>query len=204
VLVRCSVATCTSSDLHIIDVQVATLHLTSTSVPVLTELFVQNVAPEAGCDLRVVLPKLRDVKIFFLEVEDDAPIRDMLAAATALVRYHSYKLWGADELHFASNSLESVVVRRTDCLSTLTVWSPVLKELTVQGCYGGFGGGVNVSILDEHPLKASMPGGAGSALSTGIKVSVMNSNLEARSLSRLCESPRVAQVEGIDDGERMW
>jgi hypothetical protein len=197
--------------LHIIDVCVATLHLTSTSVPALTELFVQNIGPlEADCDLSIVLPKLQDAKIFYLDVEDDAPIRDMLAAATTLVRFHSYKLRGADELEFASNSLESVVVHRTDCLSTLSVWSPVLKELTVQGCFGGFSDGAEVSILDEHPLKMSMPGGAGSALSTGIEVSVLNSRLEARSLSRLCENPRVSQVKGLDDddgahdGTHMW
>jgi hypothetical protein len=79
----------------------------------------------------------------------------MLQAAAALLSIESYKLnvYG-DTLTFASNSLKSFRMKRSDCLERIAVWSPRLETLFLLGMYNLRE--VNVLSKSEHPLGAEL------------------------------------------------
>ena len=125
--------------LQLVDVPFKEVRLTQALTPNVKNLRMQNIGDE--CDLEVVLPKLRDVTIHFYRpdsgLDDDggSPVIDaMLAAATKLRTFDSYKLW-LGSLSFASNSLKSIDLHRSDSLGRLKIWAPNLESLGLQACY---------------------------------------------------------------------
>ncbi|KAG1667361.1 hypothetical protein FOA52_001421 [Chlamydomonas sp. UWO 241] len=126
--------------------------LNATLTPRLRSLTMKNV-PES-CDLEVVLTSLRDVSIQFWG-GDPQVLDDVLAAATKLQTFDSYKLWSNSELTFASNKLESIDLHRADCLQSIRIWAPSLAHLSVQACYSL----EDIEFLRTHELAASLPAG---------------------------------------------
>jgi hypothetical protein len=56
-------------------------------------------------------------------------------------------------LSFAGNSLESVVIHRSDGLESLKIWAPNLQNLVLQACYA-------LTVLDflvSHPMESLLP-----------------------------------------------
>ena len=129
------------------------LHLTKELTPNLVDLEIRNL-PES-CDFKVLLPTLKRLRIEYYHPERDAlPINEMLAAATGLEQFGSYKLWVSDELRFASNHLRRLRIYRSDCLSSVSIWAPNLDQLYLQCCWDL----ENVKLLTSHPtLSQDLP-----------------------------------------------
>ena len=77
----------------------------------------QNVPNE--CELRLELPALREVSIHFLGECDEA-VNEMLARATQLERFDSYKLW-VRALHFLAPHPTLAVTLTLTLALTLTL-----------------------------------------------------------------------------------
>ena len=105
---------------------------------------------------KVLLPSLKRLRIEHYAPDDDVrPINEMLAAATGLEQFGSYKLWVDEELRFASNHLKRIRIYRSDCLSSLSIWAPNLEHLNLQCCWDL----ENVKLLTSHPtLSRDLPG----------------------------------------------
>ena len=140
--------------LQLLDVHFTRIHLTPETTPQLRSLQLQNV-PDS-CDLRVVLPELRSVTIHFWGA-DDKPhvVDDMLAAATKLEAFESYKLWANAQLTFASPALRSLSILRSDSLESVSIWAPNLTTLRLHGCFSL----ERIEFPRTHPLAATLPAG---------------------------------------------
>lgn len=149
--------------------------LTEATTPQLRSLQLQNV-PES-CDLVIRCPELRDVSLHYWRA-DEKPhvVADMLAAATKLETFDSYKLWSNGALRFASNELTSIDLHRTDSLQALSIWAPKLTHLGLQACYSLD----KLEFLTEHPLAAQLP--AGFACAAPLRVVTENANLGPEAL----------------------
>ena len=78
----------------------------------------------------------------------------MLAAATGLEQFGSYKLGVTDELRFAGNHLRRIRIYRTDGMSSVSIWAPNLDHLYLQSCFFLR----NVKLLTSHPtLSRDLP-----------------------------------------------
>jgi len=146
--------------LQLEDVPFSKVHLTEALTPNVKKLSMQNVSDD--CDLQVVLPKLREVSVHYFTPVDtqrtpegwrrSLAIDGMLEAATKLRSFDSYKL-NVGCLSFASNSLKSVSLHRSDCLEYLKIWAPNLVTLGLQACYSL----ESIAFLDVHPMQAQLP-----------------------------------------------
>ena len=149
---------------------------------------------------------LKEIRIWYMEASL-ASINTMLAKATRLVTFDSYKLWivggpsifrgGFDPrrdtpLRFASNDLKSLRLHRSDTLCGLEVWAPRLERLNLQACYDlDF-----VKVLADHPLRAALPDGTAFSRFT---VRLVNASQEA--IPMLLATGR---VDGFDPDEQEW
>ena len=168
------------TELQLVDVSFTKIILNEELTPSIRSLRLQNVPDE--CELVLELPQLKDVSIHFLE--DDEAVNRMLARATALEKFDSYKLW-VHELHFASNHLADVDLHRSDGLHTLTIYAPNLRNLGLQGCFGL----ENLVFRPDHPtLSASLPS---DHHLPPLEVNTVNANLGPRALKALREHPSV-------------
>lgn len=169
--------------LKIIDMHIKTLHLTEDLTPRLTDLELRNVPSD--CDFKVIVPTLKNVSIQFLTPDGEAAvINDMLAAATRLEKFDSYKLWVGEELRFASNMLEIIDLHRSDGLEALSIWAPNLQHLGLQACYCM----EKITVLKEHPkLSKELPVGH---IPTTFTVNTLNANISKAARRVLKKSGR--------------
>jgi hypothetical protein len=181
-------------ELSIDSVLMKKLVLTKELTPLLKKLTLVNVGDIEKCDFRVTVPLLQDIKIHFLDDNSTKRINNMLAAAKNLVSFDSYKLqvYG-DALKFASNDLESISIRRSDCLGAIQVWAPRLQQLGVVSCYDMR----KIDILNDHALSSELPSGAPMSAMSRFCVDVTNCCENKVLASRLRANPRVAQI--VDD-----
>ena len=116
--------------LQLVDVLFSEIVLDETTTPNLEEVFLQNVPDE--CKMKILLPKLKFFSIHYYDAQVDYSwIHSMLACATKLEHFDSYKL-RVDELKFASNNLNKIILRRAECLESLVIYGPKLRELSLQ------------------------------------------------------------------------
>lgn len=167
------------TELQLVDVCFDKIVLNEALTPLLQHLRMQNVPNE--CDLTVEAPRLKSVSIHFLGDCDDV-INTMLAHATELESFDSYKLW-VHELHFASNNLASVDLHRSDALDTLTLYAPNLVSLGLQACYGL----ETLTFRASHPtLSSLLPAGH---TPPPLEVNTTNANLGRAARKALREHP---------------
>ena len=167
------------TELQLVDVCFNKIVLNEALTPSLQHLRMQNVPNE--CDLTIEAPRLTSVSIHFLGDCDDV-INSMLAHATELESFDSYKLW-VSELHFASNDLVSVDLHRSDGLDTLTLYAPNLTSLDLQACYGL----ETLAFQTRHPtLSPLLPPGH---TPPPLEVNTANANLGRAARKALREHP---------------
>jgi len=182
-------------ELKIDAVLMSKLVLTPELTPLLEKLTLINLGDINNCDFRVTAPLLRSITIHFMDVESTEPINCMLAAVKNLRTFESYKLWSSvGALKFASNNLEKIVVRRSDCLRDIEVWAPRLKELNISGSFDI----TKVNILADHPLRAELP--SESEPFSKFSVDVTNCCENVALVRVLRANPRVATI--IDESDR--
>ncbi|KAL7440620.1 hypothetical protein ACHAXM_007383 [Skeletonema potamos] len=169
--------------LKLIDCCFSKVNLNNQLTPLVEELFMQNIPDE--CEVTVQLPHLKEMTLHYYSGEDGTWINDMLATATKLERFDSYKLrsFNTPELHFAGNDLRYIRLHRAECLESLSVYAPKLEELSLQACYGLRG---YLTILETHP-NFTRPQGAPST----IFVNGTNACLSPSILRTLQNNPRV-------------
>jgi hypothetical protein len=130
--------------LHLLDVPFERITLNNELTPNLSILKLKNV-PDGShvlkpCNLEVQCNKLSVFSILYWKGEARI-INKMLAAATKLRFFDSYKLWiiaaaediandcidiSKGNLAFASNQLQSIDLHRADSLPSLSIWAPNL------------------------------------------------------------------------------
>ena len=120
--------------LRVEDVHIIKLHLTAELTPKLVDLELSNVPPD--CDFNVVVPTLKSISIQYYSPDQEVfPINNMLAAATNLERFDSYKLSVFGELIFAGNNLRIIILQRSDGLRSVKIWAPNLEHLSLEACH---------------------------------------------------------------------
>ena len=125
------------------------LHLTAKLTPNLADVELRSL-PD-NCDFRVVLPTLKRFSVEHFAPGhpdgDTGSINAMLAAATKLEVFDTYKLRAVTQLKFASNNLRYISLHRSESLKVLSIWAPNLKQLDLRGCYSLD----RIAILTSHP-----------------------------------------------------
>ena len=170
----------------------AKLHLAANLTPNLLNLEVHNV-PET-CEFSVVVPTLKTVEIrrFSPPDHDSRAINDMLAAATELETFRSFRLIVKEGLSFASNDLKSIELHQSEVLSGISLWAPNLEELNLRGCYSI----KNVHILKSHILAEKLPAGH---QPTTIRVNTANANIISTAIQPYIYSGRCLIEDSIPD-----
>ena len=165
------------------DMTLVELRLTADLTPKLVELEVRNI-PQT-CKFHVVVPTLKKIWIHHYTPPEHSSgcINDMLAAATALETFETYKLWVSEELRFASNHLKSIELYRSDGLSGISLWAPNLEKLVLRACFSI----KNIEILKSHQLAEELPEGHEP---TTIRVNTANANISPRAMNALKKSGR--------------
>lgn len=169
--------------LRIMDMTLVELRLTADLTPKLVELEVRNI-PQT-CKFHVVVPTLKKIWIHHYTPPEHSSgcINDMLAAATALETFETYKLWVSEELRFASNHLKSIELYRSDGLSGISLWAPNLEKLVLRACFSI----KNIEIVKSHQLAEELPEGHEP---TTIRVNTANANISPRAMNALKKSGR--------------
>ena len=158
------------------------LHLTADLVPKLANLELRNI-PE-NCKFHVIVPTLKNIWIHhYGGAHIHGKINDMLAAATELETFETYKLWVHQELRFAGNHLKKIDLHRSDGMPGISFWAPNLEKLRLQGCFQIR----NIEILKSHPLAEKLP--KGHELTT-FRVNTLNANIGRRAMKALKKSGR--------------
>jgi hypothetical protein len=184
-------------ELKIDAILMSKLVLTSELTPLLEKLTLINLGDIDHCDFRVTAPLLRSITIHFMDVRSTEPINCMLAAAKNLRSFESYKLWSSvGSLKFTGNYLEKIVVRRSDCLRAIEVWSPRLTELNISASFDL----TEVNILADHPLRAELTSDDAELPLSKFSVDVTNCCNNMALTSVLRANPRVARI--IDETDR--
>jgi len=152
-------------------VHITKLHLTAELTPKLEDLELTGVPPD--CDFNVVVPTLKSISIrYYTPDQETLPINNMLAAATNLERFDSYKLWVCGELFFAGNHLRVINLQRSDGLRSVKIWAPNLEHLGLGYCHEMS----RVKILKKHrSLDKELP--------EGHKPSTFTANVDCTSIS---------------------
>ena len=169
------------------------LRLTADLTPKLVNLELSNVPEE--CKFHVVVPTLKNIWIHHFRGQDNdlaERINNMLAAATELETFETYKLWVSGELHFASNHLKTIDLHRSDGLPGISFWAPNLEKLRLQACFSIW----NIEVLKSHPLAETLPEGHEP---TKFRVNTLNANIGAKAMKALKKSKRCI-IEDEDEG----
>jgi hypothetical protein len=176
--------------IKLIDVAFDKVNLNPELTPLVEDVFFQNIPDD--CDLTVLLPELKQFSMHYYGPSDDEQwIHDMLRTAKKLESFDSYKLRVGPSLSFASNDLISIDLHRAECLRSLTLYAPKLRELRLQACYGLDG---HLRILDSHPDFERPPGQPSSFF-----VNTTNACV-SRSIAQTIEShPRAQQWDEEDE-----
>ena len=158
------------------------LHLTADLTPNLVDLELRNIPKE--CKFHVVVPTLKNIWIHHYGGEHiSGRINDMLAAATELEKFETYKLWVSEELRFAGNHLKTIDLWRSDGLPGISLWAPNLETLRLQACYAI----KNIEMLESHQLAEMLPEGHEP---TKIRVNTVNANISRKAMKALKRSGR--------------
>ena len=160
------------------------LVLTAELTPKLQKLTLKNLGDINACDFRVTAPLLKDIEIQYMDTSSSAPINAMLAACTRLEKFYSHKLQVFQPIHFASTELKSLSIRRSDCLSKLSVYAPRLEKLELIACYDL----ESVKILNSHRLSSQLQPGT---VPTIFTVNLENSLCSNRLMTYFQQHPRV-------------
>lgn len=140
-------------------------------------------------------PELREASLLYWRGQTPDVVDAMLAAATKLEKFDSYKLWSNDSLAFASPNLKEIWIHRSDCLTELSIWAPNLTSLRLQGCYDLEA----IEFPASHPLQASLPRGW-RRCAEPLVVDTLNSNLGEEALAALRAHPRAVMGQAEPDG----
>lgn len=167
--------------LQLVDIHFTKINLIPALTPNIRTLRMQNV-PE-DCELTVKLPELRQVEVHYWS-GNESSIREMLATATKLESFNSYKLRSNQHLDFASPELTSIDLHRSDTLSSVSIWAPKLIHLGLQACYNL----QNIEFLDSHPLSSKLP--TSFACRAPLVVNTANALLSFRAKRALHDHPR--------------
>ena len=170
------------------------LQLNAELTPNLLELEIRNI-PE-NCKFQVVVPTLKMISIHHYTPPEHKShvINDMLAAASELEKFETYKLWVTEVLHFASNHLKTIELYRSDGLSGISFWGPNLETLTLRACYCI----ERITVLKSHLLAEKLPEGHEP---TTIRVNTLNANISSMAMAALEGSGRCLIEENEpDDG----
>jgi hypothetical protein len=172
-------------------IKLSKLVVTDENMPSVKKLVMINVGCIDNMTFRVNVSKIEDLTIHFMDSDDISIINTMLKAATRLVKFECYKLWVHDGmLKFASNYLEKIWIRRSDCLTGISIWAPRLKSLSILGCFDL----QKVEILEDHPLKSMLKGSSANKLSS-FSLDLTNSVQPADKLyKKLAKHPRVHSI----------
>lgn len=165
-------------------IQFKKLVLTSELTPKLQKLTLINLGDINACDFRVTAPLLKDIEIQYMNTSSSAPINAMLAACTRLEKFYSYKLQVFQPVHFASTELKYLNIRRSDCLSKLSVYAPKLEKLDLIACYDL----ESVKILNSHHTSSQLQPGT---VPTIFTVNLENSICSDRLMTYFQQHPRV-------------
>ena len=178
--------------LKLIDVCFGRVTLNTDLTPNITDLQMKNIPDD--CKLTILLPELKSFNMHFYgpPKEDDEWIHNMLATATKLKSFDSYKLRVGPELRFASNDLEYICLHRAELLESLSIYAPKLQELSLQGCYGLDG---ELMIMESHPDFPRVPGRPSSFF-----VNTINACISPSIAQTLENNPRVMWDGDDDDG----
>ncbi len=170
-------------ELQLIDCKFAEIVLNSQLTPKLAVIEFQNVD---DCELEVVLPQLRSATIYHWGPGEEEWVDAMLAAATELVLFDSYK-FRAQEMVFASSSLRHIRLHRAELLTDLTVYAPNLETLDLGACYGL----EEIVLADTHPNRSQNPNGK----LTKFDCIITNACLSDGAKRYLKRHPRVKLIE---------
>jgi len=188
--------------LESLKIQVAPLrriHLTAATCPRLKTLFLDNLLDE--CELTMAVPTLQNVSLYFWRAEDrPEAVVDMLAAASNLRSFESYKLWSNRHLRFVGPKLEYIRLHRAESLEHLELWAPNLQKLNLQACYDLR----RVHFLPTHPLAKKLP--ANYRCPHRLHINVENANLSPQARHALQHPPgREVIMQGLasDDEQDM-
>lgn len=185
--------------LRLLDVAFSQVKLNTSLTPALKSLEMQNI-PE-DCKIEVVAPELREFTMnYYGPTDDERWMNTMLASATKLRSFESYKL-RVGELFFASNDLEVVILHRAELLQFLSLWAPALQHLHLQACYDL----EELEILEDHKLSSARIrdfGGPRVGMST-FTVDSTNACLSNEVIEELVSNRRVIW-DGPPDNDDMW
>ncbi len=171
--------------------------------PSITDLTMVNVGDISNMNFQVQLPTLQTLSISYMESDSLVSINEMLTASNVLVSFQSYKLWVAGDipLTITSDALESISIRRSDCLSSVAFWAPKLQSLDLIAMFDLS----HVDILAEHP---GWVGGEKhpTPLLTKFLVDVTNSVGFGSEdmLQYLISHPRVESIQRQQDEDGSW
>jgi len=174
--------------LKIMFVDIQKLHLTAELTPKLVDLEVRDIPEE--CEFHVVVPTLKTISIHHYSTPPHGTriINEMLAAATELESFDSYKLWVGGELCFASNSLKLIEIHRSDTMPGISFWAPNLEVLNLTACFAL----KNIQILKSHELAEKLPEGH---KPTKFRVRTAQSNISPSAMASLERSGRCLAVK---------
>ena len=176
---------------RITDVNLVKLRLTADLTPKLVDLELRDIPDK--CKFEVIVPTLKNIWIHHFRAERTSCINDMLAAATELEIFESYKLWVLEDLHFASNHLKYIDLWRSDNLPGISLWTPNLEKLSLRACYSI----KNIEILKSHQLAEMLPEGHKPTI---FRVYTANANISPKAMKALKRSGRCL-VEDYDSDE---
>ena len=193
---------------RLIDVCFSKIKFNESLTPKLQSIEMQNVPSD--CQMDVLSPQLKHFEMnYYNPPRDETWIHRMLASATQLQTFDSYKLC-VTTLTFASNHLVRIKLHRSDILSELTIWAPALEELNLQACYDL----ERLYILEDHALNdprrfkvstdtmetwRNEPGNTATRFSP-IQVNTTNACLSEQVVLTLQSNDRVIWEPDEDDG----
>ena len=169
-------------ELKLIDTPFRRLRLTPATTPRLRVLTIQNLSNE--CDAQIVLPELRTFSLHYWHGHR-AVVENLLAAATKLETFDSYKLIANEDLVFASPNLTSIDLHRSDLLRSISIWAPRLKELGLQGCFGID----SIEFPATHVLAVALP--PDFVCRSPLRVNSENANFGPAAKAALRAHPRI-------------
>ena len=108
--------------------------LTPESTPNVERITMEHPSESDSPDFQILCPKLKHFSCYHWGPGEDDWVNDMLASATKLESFDSYK-FRPGYLRFASNHLDKIRLHRAECLEVLEIYAPRLTKLDLQAAY---------------------------------------------------------------------
>jgi len=170
-------------ELHLDNVAVAKLELTTKLTPKLRKISMNNPTENQNPDFVIELPELRDFSCRFYDGSNGWLTR-MLKKATKLERFDSYKL-RVNSLVFHSNDLQRIRLQRAELMTNLEIWAPRLTQLDISGAHEL----EKIKFCKSHPLKKKLP--EDFWLNEPLSIKGIHDDMEPQVLKALEAHPRV-------------